>query len=132
MTDDPLGAVERFARNPDDAEAARMVAAGVAVWLRARGAIRLERALGLPASAGGLRRARRDRHLQIAAAMVVDCPATLHAAVRRFGGFQWPRWRHLADPPAHATVIEQALFRAFASGAPMPTTRRQIANILKR
>ena len=43
----------------------------------------------------------------------------------------WPAWRHLDTPPRHATELQKRLFLALKTGAGLPGTPKQMANILE-
>jgi hypothetical protein len=116
---------------PLEGEAASWFAAGVRTYLREGEP--LERCLGL-AGTGWSAPTRfayreRNRHLRRAAELVRNDMARLAEAVRRFEGQQWACWRDLPEPPARADALQRALFAAFAAGAPVPSSARQLHRI---
>jgi hypothetical protein len=71
----------------------------------------------------------RNAALRRAAELVRNDMARLAEAVRRFEGQQWACWRDLPEPPARADALQRALFDAFAAGAPVPSSARQLRRI---
>lgn len=111
--------------------AARWLVAGVRRSLR--GGTTLDRAMGL--SGAGLRAATRHaldaRNASLRrAAELVGGPEALARELARFEAAAWPRWRHLGGPPPAASPLQAELWRAFAAGARVPGSSRQIRRII--
>jgi hypothetical protein len=103
-------------------------------WLRPGADLRLSACLGLPAKAKSVRCKLRDAYLVDASNLLVESgtwkrPEALLRATRRFENMRLRRWRSTGIPPG-AAEIEIALFRAYETGAPMPTSTQGFWKIL--
>lgn len=107
---------------------------GVALWIDSDGQMPLERYLGLQTPAKA-RQALRDVHLREAAALIRAGTLWLKAselarAAKEFELRKWPQWRRLDAAPAHATAIEQQLFKAMKVCGQMPHTGERMRKII--
>lgn len=75
---------------------------------------------------------KRDAYLREAAGELLEHKrgAELKSRIDIFLKSTWPRWRELEGPPADADSVEQFLFFAAKTGAPMRLCRRRINGIL--
>jgi len=124
----------------DAAVAGRPVAVPVAAWLVA--GVRayldaggtLDGCLGLRRPGWSAptvhRRRERDRHLRSAFGLVGGDLCALARALGRFESGPWLRWRGMDRPPPSASPVQVELFAAFASGAPIPQSARQLRRIV--
>lgn len=116
-----------------DDEAGRHIAQALRRWdLSGGDGAALLRCLRIPCSPAKRRQAARDYWLSAASDILGgDTPyaqaGRLEAALARFTE-TWRIWRHLAEPPGHATALQGCLFRAYK--AAQPPGRRQLENIL--
>lgn len=129
IADDPVALAELVAAGLDDDDARRWLADGLARWLRAAGAVSLQRCLHLPERPAGLRRAIGRRWMREACSALPagltpwQAATVLADAARRFDARTWPCWRSLAAPPVTATRLEVTMFYARRSrAAPLPST----------
>lgn len=117
-----------------DTESVEYVRAAMATWRRHRGEVSLHRALRIGPTPSALERAERDAWLRTAGAQLSgsewDRAKALHMALQRFLARRWPTWRRADMAPTHAAPLEQLLFYATKAGAMMPTTAKQLRNII--
>lgn len=119
-----------------DDEVAELIAAAFERWLEPDADPNLTRHLGIPGNRDQFRREMRDAWL-IEAAKYLDIPRTkskagaLLAIAQAFERRKWPIWRCANFPPVHATELEARLFYAMRTGAPLPTTKRRLHDILQ-
>ena len=91
-----------------------------------------------PSQRARQRRERRDFWLCLAAAALPGDfspwgrAVALLGKIAKFEFRKWPTWVQLSEPPANASEIERALFEAFRSGAPIPTSVKQLDKCLSR
>jgi hypothetical protein len=86
-----------------------------------------------------IREQAKDQNLQAAWLQVADDDADdvrradlLAAEIQKFQDEKWPAWRHRDEPPADATELQTALFRAHQTGQQIPTTRRRLLEKFRR
>ena len=117
-----------------DAEVERHVVQAIQRWDRDGGdGAALLRYLGIPTTAAKHRLAIRDFWLAAASDLAGGVTAyeravKLETVLRRFTE-TWRAWRHLQEPPSHATALQGSLFYAWQA-APPPGRRRQLQTIL--
>ncbi len=130
---DPLEMANAIARNREINAAAEqwIVNAFRAWWHDGSDPAKLTTFLRLP---GGKRKAlaTRNHWLRVAAAEIHSTTraAELKRSIDAFLRHRWPLWHGDSIPPDNASQLEQALFYAADSGAPLRLTRRQICNII--
>ena len=133
--DDPLTALQTarpFIAAIPDPEAREALQAAVDALLRgddARSALGLDRGRYVQ-----LRQARRNYFLRNAAAILGESDfrtaTALQRQASRFESDIWPRWRHLAQPPATASPLQRELWFARKAWR-IPGTPQQISNIIE-
>lgn len=112
----------------------QVLRSGFRAYFKAGGAVSLERCLGLPGrdAAKAYRLAERDYHLRRAAQLMagpdgLPSSTDFGGKVLRFMSSVWPRWKHLAVPPAGCSEAHAALFAAMRLGTGnLPRSARQI------
>lgn len=129
MTRPPLLQLQHVLAGNVDSEAVAWLQHALRAWLNAGGSPPLHRYLGLP-PATRIAVAVRDFWLAAAVIEVGLSSTRLHRAACDFENRTWPVWCHLESAPSSATVVEGFLFTA-RKAAPLPTSRRQFANILE-
>jgi hypothetical protein len=138
-TSDRLSLLTRAAAGDPAArqQAAEILLAGVAAYLRHGGELSLERCLGIPppSACRRLALAKRDYWLGEARRYLEGPPwsrsVALADAARHFLGTIWPAWRDLDEPPPYASDLRAALFRAAkAAGGRLPATARQMHRLI--
>ena len=133
----PVVLVQRLiAGRHADAETSDWLASGFSAWLNAGGTLPLLRCLGMPATVPRVKIAMRDLWLKEAAGFIAASKPWARAKALseegdHFERRTWPAWRHLDTPPRHATELQKRLFLALKTGAGLPGTPKQMANILE-
>lgn len=136
---DPALLAEQVLGRRVSPEALEWLARGFATFDRADGALPLERCLGLPTRAQR-RRGNRDYRLIEAAALLPPGSDSVPALAQRLGAEldafivgPWRAWRALADPPADAGPLREALFYAVRAmqGRARPSDKR-IEQLLRK
>lgn len=108
--------VERFAAGAPTADDLAHFARAFAVYRRERGAMSLERCLGLPTTEGQYLRQRRDEHLRAAAAHAHPRDGWPRAEYlvaewsRMLNLTSYARWREQGEPDADALAVRRELF----------------------
>lgn len=137
----PIDAVQhasRLASGDVDAPTLAWVCDGVAVWIRACGALSLERCLRLPSTGRQMRKMRRDYWLAEAAKAVSArstwlASVALETELRVFvSRGPWLVWREQANPPPDASQLRAALFHVAKEGDGHCLSARQIDRVLTR
>ncbi len=140
-------AVEALLSLAEHAQTGRPVPADVAAWFASAVARWLTEGEPLPSALGitgapsdpsarlAYLRAVRDRHLCGAHGLVEGTTPwarskALAAAIRRFEADAWPRLRHQDAPPPGCSELRRRLFLAFATGAPVPSSARQVHRVV--
>ena len=97
---------------------------------------RLETALGLPSTPGRLRLLLRNHYLSLAADELTNLTedwqraSVLADEIKHFRR-KWPAWKHLADAPGYATVVERYLHRATRYGS-VPGSPQRLFELLRK
>lgn len=115
--------------------------AALRAYLREKGAIPLERLLGIPSPHQSKLLAKATRNHWICVAFDLcggeaqsDKLAQLERELRHFESTLWPRWKNLAGPPSGSSKLRTALFHAYVAardgGTTVATSPRMLRYIL--
>ena len=137
MTQRQLNAIIRLDAFLDgDPVASEDMRAAIWDWFERDLQSTLATALGLPSTPGRLRLLLRNHYLSLAADELTNLTedwqraAVLADEIRHFRR-KWPAWKHLADAPGHATIVERYLHRASRYGD-VPSSPQRLFALLRK
>lgn len=128
----------RIAAGQADGSALRWAQRGFAAFVRAGGAVPLERCLGLPRSERGVRMMRRNYWLAEAAKQLRSqslwlCANDLAEELDRYlSRGPWGACRHLSEPPEGTSALRSALFHVAVANEGKSLSAKQIHRVLRQ
>lgn len=112
---------------------------GLATWYRAKGAVSLQRCLGLPPSWRKVAQAERDHYVRMAAGELLGegrqsvrqvCAGLVAELDKFMTRGAWPAWKGLDEPPPGTSRLRAALFHVARLNDGRSITARHVARIL--
>ena len=136
LDDEPIELLARVAAGSFDALALNWVRRGMAVYMRAGGAVQLELCLGLPNTTKRRQLIQRNAWLAEAAKhmpnasywmVAVELAAKLDSFLSRG---PWNAWRHLPGPPSDASKLRTALYQVAKANNGKSLSAKQIYRVI--